>query len=545
MLHVLSDSVFPAVLRMSLYGAAAVIVVLLVRLLLRRAPKVFSYVLWLVVLFRLLCPVTVQAPFSLWGAVEQPASETAVRFIPAESRAWLAGTTHDAADGDTAMDTVPAPAEETRRLTAREWTALVWLAGAAVMAGYGVVSLLRLRRRLIGAVWYEENVYITHRVPTPFVLGLVRPRIFLPASLTEEERPYILLHERYHIKRWDHVVKLLYFTALCIHWFDPFVWLAFALAGRDMEMRCDEAVLRQAGEDIRADYAASLLRLATGQHLPSLPLAFGEGDTGGRIRNLLRWRRPRVWVTALAALVCAAVIAACSADPAADAGQVPAPDTPPAVEEPTPAPQPVQEPVQEPAQEPVQELEKPWLSVWRVTWQKGDSAEQLVPLTQEQVDAILAEEPVVLPEWQRVYARLEREGQEAVMYAGDGYFPVPPTVLDILTEQCGYTFVTPEDFRGNMTEARLEWTDGQTRYAAAEDLPALQEMLMGASCTGGAAACGFGARLTVTFDDGRTVSVLKGEDSCPSFMFGSWCCATVTAQQGQQFWRIFGFPAEH
>ena len=545
MLHVLSDSVFPAVLRMSLYGAAAVIVVLLVRLLLRRAPKVFSYALWLVVLFRLLCPVTVQAPFSLWGAVEQPAEETAVRLIPAEGRAWLAGTTHDAADGDTAMDTVPAPAEETRRLTAREWTALVWLAGAAVMAGYGVVSLLRLRRRLIGAVWYEENVYITHRVPTPFVLGLVRPRIFLPASLTEEERPYILLHERYHIKRWDHVVKFLYFTALCIHWFDPFVWLAFALAGRDMEMRCDEAVLRQAGENIRADYAASLLRLATGQHLPSLPLAFGEGDTGGRIRNLLRWRRPRVWVTALAALVCAAVIAACGADPAADAGQTSAPDTPPAVEEPTPAPQPVQEPVQEPAQEPVQELEKPWLSVWRVTWQKGDSVEQLVPLTQEQVDAILAEEPVVLPEWQRVYARLEREGQEDVMYAGDSYFPVPPTVLDILTEQCGYTFVTPEDFRGNMTEARLEWTDGQTRYAAAEDLPALQEMLMGASCTGGAAACGFGARLTVTFDDGRTVSVLKGEDSCPSFMFGSWCCATVTAQQGQQFWRIFGFPAEH
>ena len=537
MLHVLSDSVFPAVLRMSLYGAAAVIAVLLARLLLRRAPKVFSYALWLVVLFRLLCPVTVQAPFSLWGAVEQPAEETAVRLIPAEGRAWLAGTAHDAADGGTAADMAPAPAEETRRLTAREWAALVWLAGAAVMAGYGVVSLLRLRRRLIGAAWYEENVYITDRVPTPFVLGLVRPRIFLPASLTEEERPYILLHERYHIKRWDHIVKLLYFMALCIHWFDPFVWLAFALAGRDMEMRCDEAVLRQAGTDIRADYAASLLQLATGQHLPSLPLAFGEGDTGGRIRNLLRWRKPRVWVTALAALVCAAVIAACGADPAVDAGQIPAPDTPPAVEEPDPAPQPVQDPVQEP--------EKPWLSVWRVTWQKGDSAEQLVPLTQEQVDAILAEEPVVLPEWQRVYARLERDGQEAVMYAGDSYFPVPPTVLDILTEQCGYTFVTPEDFRGNMTEARLEWTDGQTRYAAAEDLPALQEMLTGASCNGGAAACGFGARLTVTFDDGRTVSVLKGEDSCPSFMFGSWCCATVTAQQGQQFWRIFGFPAEH
>ncbi len=92
---------------------------------------------------------------------------------------------------------------------------------------------------------------------------------------------------------------------------------------------------------------------------------------------------------------------------------------------------------------------------------------------------------------------------------------MPPTVLDILTEQCGYTFVTPEDFRGNMTEARLELTDGQTRYAAAEDLPALQEMLTGASYNGGAAACGFGARLTVTFDDGRTVSVLKGRGQLP------------------------------
>ena len=164
MLHVLSDSVFPAVLRMSLYGAAAVIAVLLARLLLRRAPKVFSYALWLVVLFRLLCPVTVQAPFSLWGAVEHPAEETAVRLIPAEGRAWLAGTAHDAADGGTAADMAPAPAEETRRLTAREWAALVWLAGAAVMAGYGVVSLLRLRRRVRQRLWLQQWLRLQQRL---------------------------------------------------------------------------------------------------------------------------------------------------------------------------------------------------------------------------------------------------------------------------------------------------------------------------------------------------------------------------------------------
>ena len=147
-------------------------------------------------------------------------------------------------------------------------------------------------------------------------MGLFRPKIYLPSILTETERGYILRHEQYHLRRRDHLVKFLSFLALCIHWFNPLVWAAFILSGKDMEMSCDEAVVRELGEDIRADYSASLLSLATGRRIVAgMPLAFGEGDTGSRIRNLLNWKRPRPWVMAVCAVVCVGLIALCAANP--------------------------------------------------------------------------------------------------------------------------------------------------------------------------------------------------------------------------------------
>ena len=193
---------------------------------------------------------------------------------------------------------------------------LTWLTGMALLLLYSVVSLLRLRRRLVGAVRLEDNIYLADYIPSPFVMGLFRPKIYLPSTLTETERGYILRHEQYHLRRRDHVVKLLSFLALCVHWFNPLVWAAFILAGKDMEMSCDEAVVRELGEDIRADYSASLLSLATGRRIVAgMPLAFGEGDTGGRIRNLLNWKRPQPWIIAVCAVVCVGLIALCAANP--------------------------------------------------------------------------------------------------------------------------------------------------------------------------------------------------------------------------------------
>ena len=193
---------------------------------------------------------------------------------------------------------------------------LIWLAGMALLLAYSLVSLLRLRRRLVGAVRLRDNIYLADHIPSPFVMGLIRPKIYLPSDLRETERGYILRHEQYHIRRRDHLVKFLSFLALCIHWFNPLVWAAFVLSGKDMEMSCDEAVVKALGEEIRADYSASLLSLATGRRIVAgMPLAFGEGDTGSRIRNLLSWKRPRPWVMAVCAVVCVGLIALCAANP--------------------------------------------------------------------------------------------------------------------------------------------------------------------------------------------------------------------------------------
>lgn len=321
---------FPLILNMSLTASVVILLILPVRLGLRRAPKVFSYALWAVVLFRLLCPVSVGAGFSLLGLLDAPVREresgaSAVEYVR-PGRAFGLNETSPAApagDGETPDHVIfpnsPAALDVVSPARPAAVLPLVWLAGVGGMALYGVGSLLLLRRRLVGTVRLEGNLWLADHTRSPFVLGVLRPRIYLPSSLEEGEREYIILHERYHIRRLDHIIKLLAFGALCLHWFNPLVWLAFVLAGNDMEMSCDEAVLKRLGGDVRADYSASLLSLATGRTIiAGTPLAFGEGDAKGRIKNLLRWKRPKLWVAVCAGLICGLVIAACAANPPAD-----------------------------------------------------------------------------------------------------------------------------------------------------------------------------------------------------------------------------------
>ena len=334
----LARQVLPTVLNMSLTASVVIGCVLLARLLLRRAPKVFSYGLWAVVLFRLICPVSVTAHLSLLALLDAPVQEAApytsvVTYVPPESPIWPETPAAQTSPGPgNAGALSPSPgvsqAEEPRGGDPMVIVSLVWLAGVTGMAAYSLVSLVRLRRRLVGAVPLEGNVYLADHIDSPFVLGIFRPRIYLPSSLPERERGYILLHEEHHIRRLDHVVKLLSFLALCLHWFNPLVWLSFLLLGRDMEMSCDEAVMKKLGDGIRADYSSSLLSLATGRRLiAGAPLAFGEGDTRGRIRNVLSWKRPRVWMVVLAAVCCAVVVAACAFNPQGDGTDIQTPDS--------------------------------------------------------------------------------------------------------------------------------------------------------------------------------------------------------------------------
>ena len=243
----LAYELLPIILNMTLTASIVIVLVLLARLVLRRAPRICSYALWLVVLFRLLCPVSLTADISLMGLLDTPVTEvtahtSAAAYVPRDvvHNPEPSVTLPVPGVGEAITETLPQAEEQTVADPLEAPVAIatiVWLTGTAAMVIYGVVSLLRLRRRLMGAVPLEKGVYLADHIGTPFVLGLFRPKIYLPSALPEGERGYILLHERHHIRRLDHVVKLLAFLALCVHWFNPLVWLMFVLLGRDMEMR--------------------------------------------------------------------------------------------------------------------------------------------------------------------------------------------------------------------------------------------------------------------------------------------------------------------
>ena len=311
------EKLFLTVLGMSATGSLVILAVLLARLALRKAPKAFSYALWAVALLRLLCPYTVKSPISLAPSiqVEAPRDGGEVQVYagaPSINQAvyrqvddYLTGI-YERSELARLQEAGPGSASPARKeAAAPSWSAVagaVWLAGCAALLGYSALSLIKLRIRLVGCVPLagERRVRLADHIPSPFVLGLFRPVIYLPSDLPESERDYILLHERTHIRRRDHVTRALAWLAVAVHWFNPLVWLAFHLAGRDMEMSCDEAVLRKMGREIRADYSTSLLRLSQGGRLPAGPLAFGGGDPQNRIKNILNYKKPSFWVVVLA-----------------------------------------------------------------------------------------------------------------------------------------------------------------------------------------------------------------------------------------------------
>ena len=324
--------VFSRVLNMSLTASLVILAVLLARVALKKCPKVFSYILWAAVLFRLLCPVSLPSPVSLMGALDAPAEQsqgitTTVRYVrheqllereapPVYEPTAFAPKEHPL---PSAEDYIPSHTEP----TLPNWTDIVaalWLTGAASVMLYGIGTYLLFRKKLQTSVRLRGNVYLADHMDTAFVAGLFFPKIYLPSHLSEAQLPYIIAHERHHIRRFDHVVKHLAFLALAIHWFNPLVWAAFLLAGRDMEMSCDEAVIKRLGPQIRADYSASLLSLATkGRIIAATPLAFGEGDTKGRVLNMAKWKKPRWWVSVICSVLCIAILTACAANPDRDA----------------------------------------------------------------------------------------------------------------------------------------------------------------------------------------------------------------------------------
>ncbi|MFW6679789.1 M56 family metallopeptidase [Lacrimispora sp. AGF001] len=300
------ERIFLQLLNMSFTASIVIAFVLVARIILHKAPKVFSYMLWSVVLFRLICPFSFESIFSLLPTKANPISQD-ILYMQTPNIDTGIGITNQSVPV-----IIPAPLPQASANPLQIWIAIfshIWVLGVAALLVYSLIALFRLRKQLLNATLYQNNIFISSRIDTAFVMGIFYPKVYLPSDLNVAERSYILLHEQTHIKRLDHIFKLISFLVLCVHWFNPFAWIAFFLSGRDMEMSCDEAVIRRLGDEVKKDYSASLLTLATGRRIVSgTPLAFGEGDTKGRIKNVLNYRKPRVWAVLIALLAVVFVV---------------------------------------------------------------------------------------------------------------------------------------------------------------------------------------------------------------------------------------------
>lgn len=296
-------------LAMTATATVAALWVMAVRLALKKTPRWITCLLWLAVFLRMVCPVGPSLPMSLIPApVVQGISVQTAPPDTVTPPSVSAAPTQDPAAQQTPADPVPV------LLT-------LWGAGTAGMLLWAGRSTRRLRRQLAEAVPLEDGIYETDLISSPFLLGWFRPRIYLPAGMAEEERHYVLLHERAHLRRRDHWAKLLAWLALSLHWWNPILHGAYRLFCQDLETACDQAVVRTFSPDDRMGYAKTLLRLGREHPLPlTLPLAFGEENTKQRIHHVLEFKHPPLVVALIALCVCILTLVLIVANPG-DQGQ--------------------------------------------------------------------------------------------------------------------------------------------------------------------------------------------------------------------------------
>ena len=305
------SGIFLKLLNLSISASWLVLVVLALRLVLKRAPKWVNVLLWGMVALRLMLPFSIESALSLIPSAETLSPEV-VRFDPAPTITSGVTIIDNAVNPSLSESFAAAPLASVNPLYV--WTYLagwVWLIGLAAMLLYALVSYLRLRRRVSASIPLRENIYVCDEVPSPFILGIVHPRIYLPSALDEAQRGSVLSHERAHLARRDHWWKPLGFALLAVYWFNPLLWLAYTLLCRDIELACDERVLRGMDAGQIKDYSSALLACSVPRRMiAACPLAFGEVGVGARVKNALRYKKPAFWVVAASVAVCV-VVAVC------------------------------------------------------------------------------------------------------------------------------------------------------------------------------------------------------------------------------------------
>ncbi len=341
------NNLFLQIIDMSITSAMVIIGVLVIRKFLKLAPKVYSYLLWSIVLIKLLVPLSIESDFSilprpdvlreqLTSMAEIDSRENDESYsedidvnnglntnitLSSELDNYNTNTNNnnfnisnnDIKNNESITHRDNSANEEIQNFTVSNVStvksqikilALTWILGLVVLLSKNIYDLQKLKATLLSAELYKDNIYFSNSINTAFVLGVFKPKIYLPKGLSNEEIEYIVLHEQIHLKRKDNILRLLSFIALCVHWFNPLVWLAYKVSEKDMEMSCDENVVEILGKEIKGEYSTSLLALATSQNkIKPVALAFAENDTKGRVKNILSYKKPKFWLIVVSTVV--------------------------------------------------------------------------------------------------------------------------------------------------------------------------------------------------------------------------------------------------
>lgn len=304
-------AVFLKLLNLSISASWLVLAVLALRLVSKRSPKWMNVLLWGIVALRLMLPFSIESALSLIPSAET-VSPAVVQFDPAPTITSGVSVIDNAVNPALSEHFAAAPTASVNPLYV--WTEIagwVWLIGLGAMLLYALVSYLRLRRRVSVSLCVRENIYLCDAISSPFILGVVKPRIYLPSGLDEVQRQNVLSHERAHLTRRDHWWKPLGFVLLAVYWFNPVLWLAYTLLCRDIELACDERVIRTMDESAVKTYSTVLLACSMPRKaVITCPLAFGEVGVKERVKNALRYKKPAFWVVAASVAVCV-VVAVC------------------------------------------------------------------------------------------------------------------------------------------------------------------------------------------------------------------------------------------
>ena len=298
------NELFLKIVNMSISASWLVLVVLILRFVLKKAPKWVNILLWGIVAIRLICPFSFESALSLIPSAETfpekvisgPSFDVQTGITPVDNRIndYL---------GDRYFEGVTVPANNGNDIMTI--LTIVWTIGILLLVAYTVISYWRLRRKVDTAVRYKDNIFQSENVKSPFVLGIIKPRIYLPFNMNGQDLEHVVAHEQAHIHRKDHWWKPFGFLLLTIHWFNPLVWLAYVLLCRDIELACDERVIKELGNEQRADYTQALVACSVNRRMiAACPLAFGEVGVKDRVKSVMNYKKPAFWGVVLAVIVC-------------------------------------------------------------------------------------------------------------------------------------------------------------------------------------------------------------------------------------------------